>query len=150
MARTKVILTSLHGKRVGLSADKKLVVEGAVVPVSIDAGALVIKQGTPGTLNATGTLTAALVTAGIVTSTSAAAVAATLDTGTAMDTALANDIAIGEAFEWSLINTGPNTVTVTASAGHTIVGTATVVTVVSGYFLTRRTAANTWVTYRMA
>jgi hypothetical protein len=149
MAATKKILTSIHGRRLGLSADKKLVVDGKVAAASIDEGALILQQGAPGALNATGTLTAALIAAGIVTSTSAAAVAATLSTGALLDTAFP-EIAIGEAFEWSLINTGPNTVTVTASAGHTIVGTATVATVTSGYFMTRRTAANTWITYRMS
>lgn len=105
-------------------------------------------QTTPGTLNATGTLTAALLTGGIVTTTSAAAVAATLDTGTVMDAALT--MAVDDMFEWAVINTGGNTLTVTASAGHTIVGTATVLTVVSARFRTRKTAANTFVTYRMA
>lgn len=105
-------------------------------------------QAVPGTLNATGTLTAALMEAGIVTSTSAAAVAATLDTGAVMDAAV--DFAIGDSFDWSLINTGPNTVTVTASTGHTIVGTATVVTVVSSRWRTKKTAADTFVTYRLS
>jgi hypothetical protein len=84
---------------------------------------------------------------GIVTSTSAAAVAATLDTGAIMDTTL--DMAIGDSFDWSFINTGGNTVTVTASTGHTIVGVATVLTVSSGHFRTRKTAASTFITYRM-
>lgn len=103
---------------------------------------------TPGTLNATGTLTAALLTGGIVTSTTGAAVAATLDTGAAMDIAV--DFDIGDSFDWVVINTGGNTLTVTASTGHTIVGTATVVTVVSAMFRTRKTAADTFVTYRLA
>jgi hypothetical protein len=105
-------------------------------------------QPTPGTLNATGTLTAALIMGGIVTSTTAAAVAATLDTGTVMDAAAT--FAVDDSFDWVVINTGGNTLTVTASSGHTIVGTATVVTVVSAVFRTRKTAANTFVTYRLA
>lgn len=105
-------------------------------------------QGAPSTLNATGTLTAALILGGIVTSTSAAAVTATLDTGAAMDIAIALDI--GDSFDWAVINTGPNTLTVTASTGHTIVGTATVVTVVSARWRTRKTAAGTYVSYRLA
>jgi hypothetical protein len=105
-------------------------------------------QPTPGTLNATGALTAALIMGGIVTTTSGAAVAATLDTGTVMDAA--GNFAVDDAFDWCVINTGGNTFTVTASAGHTIVGTATVVTVVSAVFRTRKTAANTFVTYRIS
>jgi hypothetical protein len=123
----------------------------STVDYNVGASAAIVPQTyqtTPGTLNATGTLTAALILGGIVTSTSAAAVAATLDTGTVMDAAVT--MAVDDSFVWSLINTGPNTVTVTASTGHTIVGTATVATVVSGRFRTRKTAANTFVTYREA
>lgn len=105
-------------------------------------------QPVPGTLNATGALTAALILAGIVTSTTAAAVAGTLPTGTVMDQAGA--FAIGDSFDWSVVATGANAFTVTAAAGHTIVGTAVVATVTSGYFRTVKTAANTFVTYRMS
>jgi hypothetical protein len=105
-------------------------------------------QPTPGTLNATGALTALLILGGIVTSTTGAAVAATLDTGTVMDTSAT--FAIGDSFDWSVINTGANTFTVTAAAGHTIVGVAAVATVTSGRFRTQKTAANTFVTYRLS
>jgi len=105
-------------------------------------------QAAPGTLNATGTLTAALILGGIVTSSTAAAVAATLDTGTVMDTVL--DMEVDDSFDWTAINTGgTNAFTVTASSGHTIVGQAAVTTVLSGRFRTRKTAANTFVTYRI-
>ncbi len=107
-------------------------------------------QATPGALNATGTLTAALILGGVVTSTTGAAVTATLDTGTVMDTVI--DIDADAGFFWSAINTGgTNAFTVTAAAsGHTLVGQGAVTTVLSGRFLTRRTAANTWITYRVA
>ncbi len=105
--------------------------------------------GTPGTLNATGTLTAALILGGVVTSTTGAAVVATLDTGAAMDIAI--DMSANEAFEWTAINTGAsNAFTVTASSGHTIVGAGAVALSSSGRFLTRRTAADTYVTYRLS
>lgn len=105
-------------------------------------------QGDAGALNATGTLTAALISGGIVTSTTAAAVTATLDTGTVMDAAM--DMAIGDSFDWSAINTGgANAFTVTAAAGHTIVGAGAVAASSSGLFRTRKTAADTFVTYRI-
>lgn len=106
------------------------------------------QQVAPGTLNATGTLTAQLCLTGIVTSTSAAAVTATLDTGAAMDPkSLWN---INDSFDWSVINTGPNTFTVTAAAsGHTVVGSGAVATATSAQFRTRKTAAATFVTYRL-
>ena len=106
-------------------------------------------QGTPEVLNATGTLTAAMIASGIVTSTTAAAVTATLDTGAVMDAAL--EMEIGESFDWSAIATGANAFTVTAAAsGHTVVGAGAVATATSGTFRTRKTAANTFVTYRLA
>lgn len=104
-------------------------------------------QSTPGTLNATGALTAALIYTGIVTSSTAAAVAGTLPTGTVMDAS--SSFAVDDFVQWSLVNTGPNTFTVTAATDHTIVGAGAVATATSGRFVTRKTAANTFVTYRV-
>jgi len=105
-------------------------------------------QGAPGVLDATGTLTAAMISAGIVTS-AAATVAATLDTGAVMDAAL--EMAIGESFDWACIKLGANSLTVTAAAsGHTVVGDPIVVTASSSLFRTRKTAAATYITYRIS
>ena len=117
-------------------------------PVVSDDGKFQL-QGTPGVLNATGALTAAMILSGIVTSTTAAAVAGTLPTGAVLDAA--SEFAIGDSFDWSVIVTGANAFTVTAAAtGHTIVGTAAVATVTSGAWRTRKTAAETFVSYRIA
>lgn len=105
-------------------------------------------QPAPGVLNATGTLTALLMATGIVTSTTALAVTATVDTGTIMDAAL--DMVVDESFEWSAINTGgANAFTVTAAAGHTLEGSGIVALTSSATFRTRKTAANTFVTSRL-
>lgn len=153
MATTKKILTSIHGRSVGIAHDGKLVVDpntgGRSVVTMDDDGALMLLQGAPGTINATASMLAADLLKGIVTSTAAAAVAATVPTGTLLDAGAI--LGIGEAFDWSLINTGAvNTVTVTAAAGHTLVGTMTVLALVSGRFRSRKTAANTYVSYRLA
>lgn len=105
-------------------------------------------QDTPGVLNATGALTAAMMLSGIVTSTTAAAVAGTVPTGTVLDAA--GQFEIGDSFDWSVIATGANAFTVTAATDHTLVGTAVVATLTSGRFRTRKTAANTFVTYRIS
>lgn len=105
-------------------------------------------QAAPVALNATGAVTAAAMIGGIVTSTTGAAVAGTVPTGAVLD--LAAEFAIGDSFTWSVINTGGNTFTVTADTGHTLVGVAAVVTVTSGRFLTRKTAADTFITYRIS
>jgi len=116
-------------------------------PVVSDDGKFQL-QGTPGVLNATGALTAAMILSGIVTSTTAAAVAGTLPTGAVLDAA--SEFEIGDSFDWSVIATGANAFTVTAAAtGHTIVGTAAVSTVTSGAWRTRKTAAETFVSYRI-
>lgn len=148
-----------NGTGVSLSAAFTLagqaVINAGASPVLVTTGTAAIIferitnfQATPGTLNATGPLTAALILTGIVTSTTAAAVVATLDTGTVMDASLT--MAIGDSFDWSAIATGANSFTVTAAAGHTIVGVAVVATVTSGRFRTTKTAANTFVTFRLS
>lgn len=107
-------------------------------------------QGTPGVLNATGALTAAMILSGLVTTTVAAAVAATLPTGTVMDAAI--EMEIGDSFDWAVSsNTGANAFTVTAAAsGHTVVGLMAVATTCSALFRTVKTAAATYVTYAIA
>lgn len=105
-------------------------------------------QADPVALNATGAVTAAAILGGIVTSTTAAAVAGTVPTGTVMDASA--EFAIGDSVDWSVIATGANAFTVTAATDHTLVGTMVVATVTSGNFRTRKTAANTFVTYRLS
>lgn len=126
---------------------------GSPVSYNVGTGPVVFEranyQGTPGTLNATGTLTGALIMGGIVTSSTAAAVTATLDTGAVMD-ALAT-FAVGDSFDWTAVNTGgANAFTVTASSGHTITGAAAVAASTSGRFRTYKTAAATFVTVRLS
>jgi hypothetical protein len=105
-------------------------------------------QPTPGVLNATGALTFALMSAGIVTSTTAAAVTGTLPTGAVLDAS--SSFQIGDSFDWKVINTGAtNAFTVAAATGHTIVGSATVALSTSARFRTAKTAAATFVTYRI-
>lgn len=152
MAADTTILTSLHGRKVGLNADGKLVAGNRLINGQTASGSAERVQPAPGALNSTGTLTVALTRGGIVTSSTAAGVTATLDTGAVVDAALTGDnaVAVDDAWEWSVVNTGPNTFTVTAAAsGHTVVGSGAVATATSGLFLTRKTAADTFVTYRI-
>ena len=119
-----------------------------VAPVISDSGKFQT-QGAPGVLNATGTLTAAMILSGIVTSTSAAATVAPLDVGAVVDAA--SEFAIGDSFDWSVINTGPSTFTVTSpDSSHTIFGVGAVLTLISAVWRTRKTAANTFVSYRLS
>lgn len=104
-------------------------------------------QPAPAAVNVTGAVSAAAILGGLVTSTTAAAVDGTIPTGAVMD--LAAEFSVDDSVDWSVINTGGMTFTVTAASGHTIVGAAAVATATTGRFRTRKTAADTFVTYRI-
>lgn len=115
-----------------------------------NGGTVIYNQPAPAAVDVTATLTVANLTAKIITSTTAAAVTMTLPTGTLMDGGFSG-LYTNMAFEWTVINTGgTNAVTVQAGASHTLVGSGTVAANGSGRFVSRRTAATTWVTYRLA
>jgi hypothetical protein len=105
-------------------------------------------QPAPNAVDVTATLTVGQLLNGIITSSTAAAVTGTLPTGTLTDAG--SDFLVDEAFDWYVINTGAtNAFTVAAGTGHTLVGSGTVALSSSGAFRTRKTAANTFVTYRI-
>jgi hypothetical protein len=121
-------------------------------------GVRIRAQAAPDAETGANTLTIADLLTGIVVGTPAGAVAYTLPTGTLCDAGMT--IAINEAFDWILINvstTAANIITLTAGVGHTIVGNAKIPansTTTGGLwgtsgqrFRTRKTAANTFVTY---
>lgn len=97
---------------------------------------------------AAATLTVAELKTGIIQYTGAAATL-TLPTGTLTEGGFSG-IYTNMAFEWSVINTGSGLCTIGAGASHTIVGGATIAAGASGRFVSRRTAANTFVAYRLS
>jgi hypothetical protein len=117
-------------------------------------------QGDAATATATATLTVAQVLNGLLVATPAAAVNYTLPTGTLLDAGAS--LSIGDSVEWTIINLATDVtyiITVVAGTDHTVVGqmaccsNATATGVVHGSsarFKTRKTAANTFVTYRVA
>jgi hypothetical protein len=108
------------------------------------------QQNAPASKAAAATLTAAELLDGLIQYTGAAA-NLTLPTGTLMDGAVPATItgSTNRAFEFTIINTSAATVTLVAGATFTIVGTATTLTGISSTWRCRRTAANTWVAYRI-
>src|SRR5262249_45675793 len=109
----------------------------------------IYSQAAAGTLNATGTLTAALMQGGIVTSTTGSAVTATLDTGTLFETALLvlyPGLQNNDTVMFSVINTGANGFTIATATGWTDGGGGftAVAAGTSGRFAARRTGANTY------
>lgn len=130
----------------------------AIVPV-VKAGPAIETRAqlAPVAQTTTVTLLATDLASGIVTATqsSGGTIAYTLPTGTLTDAAL--NLRVNESIQWYLINlssSAANTITLTAGAGHTIVGNAVLGVATSAIpgsatFLTRKTAANTFVTYRL-
>jgi hypothetical protein len=115
-------------------------------------GIVLMNQQTPTAVTATGTLTIANLLTQIITSTSATAVSLTLPTGTLSDAGVSGGTsAANTSFDWSIINTGSASgdVTLVAGTAHTIVGSATVTVGTSGKFRSRKTATNTFITYRV-
>ena len=89
--------------------------------------------------------------AGYVTATPTAARNIQLPTGAAMD--LSSEFLINDSIDWTLLTNAAFALTVTAgTSGHTVVGTmATGATSGSvARFRTRKTAADTFVTYRLS
>ena len=110
------------------------------------------QQPTPTAKSASATLTIAELLTSIVTTSGTAAITLTLPTGTLSDAGVtAPALPVNGCFEWAVINTGTSSGAVTVAAGtaHTLVGSATVAIGTSAGFRTRKTAANTFVTYRV-
>lgn len=94
--------------------------------------------------------TTASILGGLVTATPTASRNIQLPTGAAMD--LASTFAINDFFDWSVITLAAFALTTTAGAsGHTIVGAAATAATSgsAARFRTRKTAADTFVTYRI-
>jgi hypothetical protein len=104
----------------------------------------------PTNSNATATATATSLRNGIRTGTPTANIDLQVPTGTNVDAAF-QDLQTNMAFVWSVINLAAAThvITVTANTDHTVVGNMAVDAATSGSFTTRKTAANTFITYRL-
>ena len=87
--------------------------------------------------------------AGIVTATPTTGRNIQLPTGASLD--LASEFAIGDSIDWSLITLAAFALTITVNTNHTIVGAAATAgtTGAAARFRTRKTAADTFVTYRL-
>ncbi len=133
-----------------------------IAGVGANAASPVLQQGTPTAMTTAATITAIGLSSGIITGTHTAGATAayTLPAGSVTDAGL--DLAAGQAIDWSLINLSAaalDTITLTAASGHTIVGNPIVQSAHvstggvygnSAIFRTRKTAADTFVTYRIA
>lgn len=95
------------------------------------------------------TLTAAELQTGIL-NTTGTTYTITLPTGTAIDTGFTNIAFTDVGFEWNVINTATGIITIAVGAtGMTSLGSLTIAVATSARFRLRRTAANTYVLYRL-
>lgn len=108
-----------------------------------------VTQVAPTAKTAAATLTAAELATGIITYTGAA-VALTVPLGTDLDAAFPS-MKTDSCFDFYIINIGgTNAATVTANTGCTLVGVAAVSANTACQWRVRKTAANTYVFYRVA
>lgn len=126
-------------------------------------GTTLKKQVSPTTKTVANTMTIAELLTGIISATptaTGATVAYTLPTGALVDAGVTMEV--DDSFDWTIINNAlaaADTITITAGDGHTIVGGPIVQSLhvttggITGYsatFRTRKTAAATFVSYRIA
>lgn len=127
--------------------------DGTVDVDQVSTTRLIKTQGAPVNSNidpADKAVMAASLISGLLTATPAGAINYTLPTGTQMDTACAGNVGVGESFDFNIINIGAGgIITVVAASGFTIVGLATIAANTSAGFKVRKTAANTFVLYRL-
>ena len=111
-------------------------------------GAVVVYAPAPATtISAATTLTNAQLQGQIVV-TSGTAFTLTMPTGTTLNT-LISWAGTNLGFDFSVVNTATSTITMAVNTGVTSVGTLTVLTGISARFRIRRTAASTYVMYRV-
>jgi hypothetical protein len=111
-------------------------------------GTTYTEQGAPASKAAAATLTIAELLTGIIEYTGAAA-ALTLPDGTDIEAGILAGLANDRAFEFSVINTGAGTATVSTAAGLTLTGSMAVAAGTSARFRVRKTNTNTYTVYRV-
>ena len=107
-------------------------------------------QAAPTAKTAAATLTGAELLTGIITYNGVAA-SLTMPLGSALDAAITGgNLPVGFAFEFVVINLGAATATMAVNTGVTFVGTLTVLTLTSVRWRVRKTAASTFIVYRVS
>jgi hypothetical protein len=115
--------------------------------VQVRAGAVMPYAPAPTGIAAAATLTNADIQGQII-STTGTTYTITMPLGTTMET-LATWATTNISYDFYVINTASGTITMAVNTGVTSLGTLTVATGVSAQFRLRRTAANTFVLYRL-
>jgi hypothetical protein len=122
-------------------------VAGALGTISINEQ-FVTAQPTPASISTTATLTNANIQTGII-NTTGTSYTVTMPLGTTLETLVAW-VSVDMGYDFSIINTASGTITMAVNTGVTSLGGLTIVTGDSAQFRIRRTAANTFVLYRLS
>lgn len=124
-------------------------------------GLAVLSQGTPAAKTTSTTLTTAELLGRLITGNQGGAANAnyTLPLATAMDTAMPPGFAVGDSFDFTLVNisvTAAETNTIVTNTGWTLVGNVVVAansattTISQGTFRARKTGVGAWTLYRIS
>jgi hypothetical protein len=111
-------------------------------------GAVVVYAPAPASISAVATLTYTNLQTQLIV-TSGTSFTLTMPNGSALD-ALVTWYKVDTGYDFSVINTASGTITMAVNTGVTSVGTLTVLTGISARFRIRRTAASTYVLYRIS
>ena len=114
----------------------------------VSTGASVVYAPAPAGISAAATLTNANIQSQII-STTGTTYTVTMPLGTTLETLIAwttTDVGYG----FTVINTASGTITMAVNTGVTSLGSLTIATATSAQFRIRRTAANTFILYRLA
>lgn len=111
-------------------------------------GAVVVYAPAPASISTTATLTNANLQAQLI-NTTGTSYTVTMPLGTTLDT-LVTWYKVDTGFDFSVINTASGTITIATNTGVTSLGALTIATGTSAQFRIRRTAASTYVVYRIS
>ena len=116
--------------------------------IQISTGAVVSYAPAPTTISGTATLSNANIQTQII-NTTGTSYTVTMPLGTTLET-LVTWVGTNVSYDFFIINTASGTITIAVSTGVTSLGSLNITTGVSAHFRIRRTAANTFVLYRLS
>jgi hypothetical protein len=116
--------------------------------VQVQTGAIVVYAPAPASISTTATLTNANIQAQII-NTTGTTYTVTMPLGTTLET-MVSWAATDLGYNFTVINTASGTITMAVNTGVTSLGALTITTGTSANFRIRRTAANTFVLYRLS
>jgi hypothetical protein len=117
--------------------------------VTADGGVTIAREAPNATGGASNyTILAADLRNGLLLANGGTTASLVVPAGSTIDTAFSGGYT-NMTIEWVVINTGTGTATIVQSTNHTLFGNMSITTNTSGRFLSRRTSAGTYLTYRV-